>query len=266
VLTAPGIDPAGVIVGANRFDGHPRTVRADEDGRFRFEHLTSGPWRIERVRRELDPAEGGWMVDDEREADDPRSTPNCTVSDGATTAFVLDLSNERPAHLRARLAVDGAAAAGWSIVLWPVGVNTWDGDLPGGALDDGGRMECEVDPGRYYVRFQQDRASGFYGVAELELELPPGETPLEAAFASAALEGRWRGDPSGLIAVWSASARGGYRTQTYLLLDEQGRFGCDVVLAGEGELRIERRGADRVVVAKRALALAPGQRGTLELP
>jgi hypothetical protein len=35
VRVAPGLDPAGVIVGANRFDAHPRTQRADEQGRFR---------------------------------------------------------------------------------------------------------------------------------------------------------------------------------------------------------------------------------------
>jgi RNA polymerase sigma-70 factor (ECF subfamily) len=265
VLAAPGVDPAGIIVAANRFDGHPRTARADEQGRFRFERLTPGPWRIERVKSELDPANDGYMVDDAREIADPRSVANCSVTDGRTTEFVLDLTNDRPARLELRLAVDGAPAAGWSIVLWPVGVNTFEGELPGGRLDDDGRLSCEVEAGRYSVRFQDGESSAFHGVAEIELELPPGATPLEVAFETASLAGRYSGDPADLIAVWSAQSPAGCRTQTYIVLDAQGRFARDVVLAGNGELRIERRGGKGVVVT-RELDLQGGQTANVELP
>jgi RNA polymerase sigma factor (sigma-70 family) len=265
VLTAPGVDPAGIIVAANRFDGHPRTARADEEGRFRFDGLTRGAWRIERVKSEIDPANDGYMVDDEREVADPRSEPNCTVVDGETAEFVLDLTRDRPAELALQLEVDGAPAAGWSVVLWPVGVNTFEGELPGGRLDDGGRLVCEVAAGRYFVRFQDGESSAFYGVAEVELELPPGSTPLEVAFETTSLAGRYLGNPADLIAVWSAQTPNGCRAQTYLQLDAQGRFARDVVLAGSGELRIERRGG-KGVVAQRALELRPGEPGSVELP
>lgn len=265
VITAPRVDPAGFIVAANRFDGHPRTARADEQGRFRFEHLTHGPWRIEQVKREIDPANDGYMVDDDREAPDPRCEPNCDVSDGQVTEFVLDLTNDLPAELRVRLQVDGAPAAGWSIVLWPAGVNTFDGELPGGRLDDEGRLTCEVDSGRYSVRFQDGEASAFYGVAEIEVDLPPGATPLEVAFETTTLAGKYHGDPRNLIGVWSAQSTTGCRTQTYLTLDGQGRFERGVVLVGKGELRIERRGGGGVV-ARRELELTAGEPAVVELP
>jgi RNA polymerase sigma factor (sigma-70 family) len=265
VLTAPGVDPAGVIVAANRFDGHPHTARADEQGRFHFDGLTPGPWRIERVKNEIDPANDGYMVDDEREATDPRGVPNCTVVDGQSTEFALDLTNDRPASLRLHLEVDGAVAAGWSIVLWPVGVNTFEGELPGGRLDDGGRLTCEVEAGRYSVRFQDSESSAFYGVAQIEVDLQPGETPLDVAFETTSLAGRYGGDPTDLIAVWSARSPSGCSAHTYLQLDSQGRFASDIVLAGKGELRIERHGG-KGVVAKRDLEIRSGEPATVELP
>jgi len=265
VRVAPGLDPAGVIGGANRFDAHPRTQRADEQGRFRFEHLTPGPWRIERVRREVDPTDQGFVVDEQREGENPRGQPNCTVADGETTAFELDLSGERPAQLSARLAVDGAIAAGWSIDLWPVGVNALEGELPGGRLDSEGRVSFETEPGRYWVRFHSPDTSDFDGVAKLELDLAPGETPLDASFETAALRGRWLDDPSGLYVVWIAETEAGYSARTYLALDADGRFQRDALLAGSGELVVQRRNGGAEVL-RRALELPPGERVTIELP
>jgi RNA polymerase sigma factor (sigma-70 family) len=268
VRTAPGVGAAGLVVGANRFDGHPRTQRTDAEGRFRFEGLTPGPWRVERVRDELDPSDENFLVDELRAAPDPRLEPNCVVREGETSAFTLDLSRERPAVLAALVSVNGAPAAGWSLVLWPVGVNTFMGDLPGGTLDERGELRVEVEPGRYYLRAKHPTESDFHGVGEIEVELAPGETPYELELETAALSGRYSGDPTDVLALWKARAANGLAAQSILRLDETGRFARGVLLAGKGELVLLRSRPDgtRSELARRALELEAGAELHVELP
>ncbi|HEX6885028.1 MAG TPA: sigma-70 family RNA polymerase sigma factor [Planctomycetota bacterium] len=88
VLLPDGADAEGVVVGISRGDGHPRTLRAGPEGRFRFDHLVPGRWQVQRCESELDPSTVTTMSD---------STPveiewSCTVEPGRVTRFDLDLT------------------------------------------------------------------------------------------------------------------------------------------------------------------------------
>jgi RNA polymerase sigma-70 factor (ECF subfamily) len=268
VRTAPGVAPAGIIVGANRFDTHPRTLRTDEQGRFRFDGLAPGDWRIERVREELDPKDLNFLVDPQRTSGTERLQPNCSVRAGAATPFTLDLTAARPAVLAARVLVDGEPAEGWSLVLWPSGVNSFHGDLPGGRLDPSGEVRVEVEPGRYEVRLREADDLDFEDVAELELELPPGETPLALAFATGAIEGRYAGAPAGALARWSVRREDGLTSRTLFKLDADGRFARSLLLCGSGVLEVLERNAsgNHSALARRELVLEPGATARIELP
>ena len=55
VVASPGEENAGVIVAVNRGDGHPRTQRADSEGRAVFEGLTPGRYDVQRTDVEIKP-------------------------------------------------------------------------------------------------------------------------------------------------------------------------------------------------------------------
>jgi hypothetical protein len=113
VLTAPGREPAGVVVGLDRHDGKPRTQRVGPDGTFRFEHLSPGKYLVERVEEELHPgnlstswSSGGSTRTEYR--------TNCSAEDGGTTRFDVDLRDDAPCVLVAKVRVNGAPATGWT--------------------------------------------------------------------------------------------------------------------------------------------------------
>lgn len=53
VCDAAGAPQPGAIVGVTNGDGHPRTMRAGHDGRYRFEGLGPGPWWVARREAEF---------------------------------------------------------------------------------------------------------------------------------------------------------------------------------------------------------------------
>lgn len=88
VLLPDGADATGVLVGINHGDGHPRTLRAGPEGRFRFDALAPGPWQVLRQDAEIDPSSTTTMSTDE-----PHEIEwSCTVEAGRTTRYDLDLS------------------------------------------------------------------------------------------------------------------------------------------------------------------------------
>jgi hypothetical protein len=108
----------GTIVGASRGDGHAVTLRADSQGRFRFEGLTPGPWLVAPADQEIQPGYTSTSVSGGDRAE-PRS--NCQVYEGQTTRFDLDLTRGPAVVLEGTLLLSGAAAGGWSASLSP----TW---------------------------------------------------------------------------------------------------------------------------------------------
>lgn len=88
VLLPDGRDGEGTVVGVNRGDGEPRTVRAGPGGAFRFEGLAPGNWQVQRCERELDPHSRQTTRSSQ---DKPTEWP-CTVHVGRVTRFDLDLT------------------------------------------------------------------------------------------------------------------------------------------------------------------------------
>ncbi len=168
VLVPPGARPAGVIVGINRGDAFPRTLRVGEDGRFRFEHLAAGRWQVSRVDRLLGLDETFTISG--CDSDEFRS--DCTVADGRTTRFDLDLSDARPCALSGELALNGRPAAGATIVLMPAsGVVLGGRERPSTVADGEGRFELASDePGlfRLDITLPGETASRLVSAVSLE--------------------------------------------------------------------------------------------------
>src|SRR6185295_5889938 len=61
VLVDEGQSAEGTIVGINRGDVAPRTMRAGPGGHYRFEGLTPGAWRVEVREQEL--KDGGVSIE-----------------------------------------------------------------------------------------------------------------------------------------------------------------------------------------------------------
>lgn len=88
VLVRAGAVAEGTIVGINRGDGLPRTMRAGPGGRFRFDGLTPGPWQVVQHDRELDPSSSQTTSGGSRK----EMVWSCEVQTDRTTKFDLDLT------------------------------------------------------------------------------------------------------------------------------------------------------------------------------
>jgi RNA polymerase sigma-70 factor (ECF subfamily) len=148
-------DPEGAIVGITRGDGGERTVRVGRDGRFRFEALLPGPWRVEL--REEEVFERSQSVETNRSPDvEPfQLAANCVVREGETTH--VDVSETPPGSLliEGRLTLDGRPAAGWTARLGLIGRLDFDGNAET-ALDSDGRFELRVEaPGDYRIMLRK---------------------------------------------------------------------------------------------------------------
>jgi hypothetical protein len=92
VVVTEGLSAEGTIVGINRGDIAPRTLRVGPDGRFRFEGLTPGSWQVLAREEELEP--GGVTISkntDDRSTDPPEIRWSCEVQANRTTVCDLDL-------------------------------------------------------------------------------------------------------------------------------------------------------------------------------
>jgi hypothetical protein len=149
VRLARGADPEGSIVGITRGDGAGHTQRVARDGRFRFEALLPGPWRVEL--RDEEVFGRARSISSTRGPDfEPFDlAANCTVYEGETT--YADVSDDTPEafSFEGRLTVDERAAVGWTAKLGPAGRLEIEGE-GWKALDSDGRFELRVPaPGRY---------------------------------------------------------------------------------------------------------------------
>ena len=174
--TPDGRSQADVVVAISRGDGKPRSTRTDEAGRYAFEHLTPGSWRVES--RETEPAFEVMAVS-------PRGHDafrwDCEVVEGETTVFDLDERHLLPIEFEGLLRIGGVPAAGWSARVILPDYQVSSGELPATVLDDLGGFRFEVPPGTY----------------ELELRSPDGEPTTFLVYRNFEAEGgpfRWQED------------------------------------------------------------------------
>ncbi|MEQ1891251.1 MAG: sigma factor-like helix-turn-helix DNA-binding protein, partial [Planctomycetota bacterium] len=235
VLMPPGRDPEGVIVGLNRGDSRPRTVRADAEGRFRFERLTPGSWQLARAKQEFNPAQRGGAYS----ARNGWTLPtNCAVRAGETTRMDLDLSDWLPGELDGRLTVNGAPAEDWLVQAWPKGVRSFSGTLPSTALDADGRFHLALDePGPRRLSFSPAPELGLEGVIELEAEVQGGPNTWSHDLAFGELYGHCPPIASGDTLV--LCNREGSSPSFFLTIapDSNDRYRLPYVPAGPAEVR-----------------------------
>jgi hypothetical protein len=235
VLLPDRRDPTGVIVAVDRGDARPRTQRVGPDGAFRFERLTPGSWLVKRVQAEIHPGHGTTAFESrEKEVEYPS---NCTVEDGRTTRFDLDLSAGLVCVLNGRVRVNGKPALGWTVTVRPDG-DTTASDIPATAVDARGEMRIEVEsPGRYRVILCPPADSGSGGQIWIPVDLQRGENLWPLDLAAGALKGR-KLAPLGEQSLgykWEGPA--GAIFQTLFVVDALGRFEMPIVPAGRGEIR-----------------------------
>ncbi|HVS11532.1 MAG TPA: carboxypeptidase-like regulatory domain-containing protein [Planctomycetota bacterium] len=230
VLLPGGEDAAGTIVGISRGDGHPVTQIAGAGGSFRFDGLTAGPWRVERRREEI--RDGSWSSSTSSGRAKPRDMRwNCTVRNGETTRFDLDLRFDVPAVLSGRLFLGGKAPSGWMANLHSEGQNHVSAPIgPDGTfrLQSGEPGECDLS----LLGEVAGEELRLYGT----LDLAPGETPWAADVALGRVEGQVV-EPLGedrLRFIWQGA--GDLRARVAIRPDAQGRFALAAVPAGAARI------------------------------
>jgi hypothetical protein len=82
-----------------------------------------------------------------------RSLPtNCTVVAARSHGLDVDLPATRPRRFVGHVSVNGAGAKGFRMSIWPEGVNSVEGDLPAGVVDEPATCASCVDhPGKYEI-------------------------------------------------------------------------------------------------------------------
>jgi len=155
VRLSRGTDPEGSIVGITRGDGGERTQRVASDGRFRFEQLMPGPWRVELRSEETFGAPTSYSA-----IQAPRVKPfeleqNCTVYEGETS--FVDVSDGKLGALafEGRLEVDGQPSASWTARLGTAGRLELEG-AGWTTLDADGRFTLSASgPGKYRLTLRR---------------------------------------------------------------------------------------------------------------
>jgi hypothetical protein len=198
VRLASGADPEGAIVGITRGDGGERTQRVASDGRFRFEALVPGPWRVELRSEEVFGRPNGYSS-----TQSPRVQPfdleeNCTVYEGETT--FVDVSDAEPESLAFEgvLTIDGRPGVGWTARLGPAGRLDFEG-AGWTALDSDGHFTLRArGPGEYRLTLRQQGGEFHEQFLFEDLLVRGGDAPWERELHTgklllAGLEG-WSGE------------------------------------------------------------------------
>jgi hypothetical protein len=235
VLTPPGKDPAGVVVGLDRCDGKPKTKRVGPDGRFRFEHLTPGRYRVARADSEFNPGNVSttWSTGGDVHAE---YKSNCSVDDERTTRFDLDLRDDQPAVLVAQVSVNGAPATGWTAALWPQ-ENATTRKIPGGAVDAQGRLRIEAtEPGSGRLRLEPPSDVNHGVIIEIPVDLHRGDNALPVDLKVGSVRGHCAAPPEGSMLDFSSETSAGYHFYASARIEADGRFEMPCVPAGAGRV------------------------------
>jgi protocatechuate 3,4-dioxygenase beta subunit len=110
VLVGANEPARGIVVGASRGEGHPRSTRTDGDGRFQFDKLTPGRWLLRALSEDIEPSDRESRIDFDRRPD--VATPfTCDVRSGETSHVEIDCRTKADLVFEIRL-------AGWDNGIW----------------------------------------------------------------------------------------------------------------------------------------------------
>ncbi len=230
VVVDAGRSPAGVLLAITNFDGLPRTIRTDANGRFRAEGLAPGPWLVGESEFEIRPDE----VVTTRAAGRERFEANCDVPPGGTATLQLDLRAATRPTLRIAVRVNGRPAAGARVALL-ADENPFGREESIGTLDADGRAQLAAGaPRRGVVRI-------------VGADGPAVHAPVELG-ADAQLDVAWE---TGTVEVTGVAADAA-RTVVIVVLRDDGLLAL-AELRADGEGRLVARdvptGRVRVVAA-----------------
>jgi RNA polymerase sigma factor (sigma-70 family) len=258
VLTAAGKDPAGIIVGIDRFDGKPRTKRAGPDGRFRFDRLAPGGYRVTHADEEARSEHNStsWSTGDNVHAE---YSTNCSVDDGRTTRFDLDLRDDAPCVLVAHVTVNGQPATGWTAKLWPNESGT-SRDLPGGAVDAQGMLRLQVpEPAKLRLSIEPRAEAGSGASFDLQVDLHRGENAQEVDLRVGAIHGRCAQRDGDWVFEYASTSKGSVACRAPVHPTADGSFELPYVLAGAGRVA-------RDEVTGEGMTHGPITQGTVDVP
>lgn len=207
VLLAGGVDPEGAIVGITRGDGGERTQRVASDGRFRFEALLPGDWRVELRDQEIFGPPQSISSTQGPGVEPFEFEKNCTVYEGETTFVDVSDAAAGSFPFEGRLSIDERPAVGWAARLGPAGRIDFEsgGWTP---LDSEGRFALRAPGAGEYcltLRLQGDARQEQFLFDDVVLE--GGDAPWERELHTGKLRvegiGPWQGDgPPRAVHVW----------------------------------------------------------------
>ena len=242
VHTAPGHDPAGLIVGLNHGLGEPRTVRVGADGTYRFEDLACGLWRVELREEELGVDHRSRISINE--GSDPEEIAwNCEVFAGEVTHFDLVAGSVELATLDGRLDLDGADATGWTAHVFQDRGGLVERKQEELSRDGRFRLE-EVTPGIHELKLVRSTPGG--GRLEIveRIDFTPGVTPWRLRLRPASVTGEGIPVTTGVEVSHrlvsrpeDAAAHPRLRCRVRITPDAAGRFAVPWIPAGRIELQ-----------------------------
>ncbi len=240
VLLPAERDTAGVIVGASRGDGLVFTAVADSQGRYRIGALAPGAWQVGRMDAET---VFGIEVTGSRPVAREGELPfDCTVSEGSTTRFDLDLREPGDeCTLRASLTVDGEPAEAWTVSMKAEGSKDFFA-FKSTKTDIDGRLELVArEPGAFIVSLSAT-LRGTLVSYNVRVDLARGLDERAWSLDTAVLAGRRTGDPEswGEYLFHYAEPTPDAWTLAAFRADGEGSFEVGAVPVGPG--RIVRRG------------------------
>jgi hypothetical protein len=184
---------------------------------------------------------------------------NCTVAEGKTTRFDLDLRNEQACAVAASVAFHDRPVQGWTLSI----ETSSELETTGAGLDEHGRARVEIErPGTYTLALRT-AGEGYDARFNRRTELARGEMPWNLDVAVGSVEGRappvTNGSPSRLL--FQAQLPGGVTFDAWITPDAGGRFRLPFAPAGTGSiLRIEDDSkGERRVASRRQVEVKAGE-------
>jgi hypothetical protein len=212
-----GEDAEGIEIVAQRGGRVERRAKTDAKGAFRFEHLTPGPWIVERATR---PA----AASESEPAPERHVAVLCEIVDGERARVELPAPDADLAALRGAFSLGGEPALGWSATI----------DNRRDFCDAEGRFELRaLLPGARRIVLEAPEGEGRRLRLEGEIWLRAGANEWSFDPALGRIQGRRRaGSAAARELEWTWRGEGGWTAQGVLALSGDGGFALTSVPAG----------------------------------
>lgn len=204
LVPPPGEMVESMVVAASRGDGFHVWMHPDGEGRFRFDGLTPGDWRVEgRLRapaREILSVARG----EEREF-----RWNALVESGGVARVDVDMRQQGMVEVHGRLLVTGASAEGWSVRVEELSQQIERTVRPAVEIDSSGFFTLQLESGTRELVFEGELPGGARAKITRTLEVvgPRTEWEGELGVASWSAKDLPKGKPLRLIKGYNTGAQ-----------------------------------------------------------